>query len=581
MSSSPLLVPLLGLLLSLPAVRAQGDQEMKQLACRVTSSGQGKAILIDRGLRDGLQKGDTLVLRPRQGGVLNARVSSVSSRSAAVTILGSRVIPPPGTRGEIQIPKSRFTGKAGTGKTDKKTIQTPPPPAKVPDKTDPGKAAPETGEPRKNPAKAVPDWRNKDKDYRTGMPLLTGMRPRRPSEREMRVTGLAYLFADLTLDQADADNSVFRVGTDLTVENFLHYGDLHFNGEINYATAYDDTQNMDLLVRGLSYVMGGNRFDKHRLEVGRFLQNGIPEFQYLDGVEWGYRFDNSSRVGASFGFMPEPDADFQSMTDSQIAVYYEWVNGLAEIMSLTAAYQKTFNKGTADRDLFLAKLRYSPKDAWNVNGTVWVDLYDGRDQTRQNALEVTEAWLSFNRLWEDGSGMDFTYRHSTFPEIVRKEWTPPFPPTEIVLSKYDRLTWRGWSVYRDGGRLHARMTGWVDQEGGGWSVDTGREWRDWFQTASRTDISFYGGSAATVNTMGGRIHYSVPSASGTWNWYYDLSLRHNKDIADDRDEWLQHRLRASHDFKIFGDWESHIYTEARLWDTEFSWSVGIFLQRSF
>lgn len=567
-------LPLLLLVLSLPALRAQDARELKKLACRVTSSGQGRAILIDRGSRDGIEKGDSVVLRPRQGGVLNARISSVSSRSSALTLVGAQVAPPPGTAGEVLIPKGRVVARTDKpGPIEKDT-------EKVPEATP--KVVGEPDEDRPVTERKEPAWRNKDPDYRTGMPLLTGMRPRQPSERKPRTTGTVYMIADLTLDQEGADNSLFRVGTDLTVENFLQHGDLHFDGEMNYATVFaGNSQELNLLVRRLSYVMGGNRFGKHRLEFGRFLQHAVPEFQFLDGVEWGYRMDNGSRVGASLGFMPEPNADFESLIDSQISVYYEWVNGLAEVLSLTAAYQKSWNKGTADRDLFLAKLRYSPYDAWNVNGTAWIDLYDSRDQTRNSPVEITEAWLSFNRLWEDGSGMDLTYRHSAFPEIVRKDFLPPAPPNVIPETHYDRLTWRTWKVYADDSRLHARVMGFIDQDGAGWSVEAGHEWPDWFQAASRTDISLYGGAQATVNSVGARINYTVPSPSGSWNWYYDISFRHSLDIADDRDDWLQHRLRASHDLRIFGDWETYVYSEARLWDLEFSWSIGFFLQKSF
>jgi hypothetical protein len=566
MSCPPLLLPLLALVLALPTPRAQDSQDTKAIACRVTSSGPGQAILIDRGSRDGVEKGDTVVLRPRQGGVLNARVSSVSSRSSAITLIGAQTPPPAGTGGEVQIPKSRVAVKP------EKTAEPKAGETKIP--------GPQVTE-KPTTKDAEPSWRNKDRDYRTGMPLLTGMRPRQPTDRKTRTTGSIYMIADLTLDQAGSDNSLFRMGTNLTVENFLQHGDLHFDGEINYATAFDDTLELDLLVRNLSYVMGGNRFSKHRLEFGRFLQHANPELQFLDGVEWGYRMDNGSRVGASLGFMPEPDADFESLTDSQFSLYYEWVNGLAEVLSLSAAYQKSFNKGTADRDLILAKMRYSPYDAWNVNGTVWIDIYDGRDQTRNSPVELTEAWLGFHRLWEDGSGMDLTYRHSAFPEIVRKEFLPPFPPNEIADSHYDRLTWRTWKVYADDSRLHGRVMGFLDQDGAGWSVEGGHEWPNWFQSASRTDISFYGGAAPTVNSVGARINYNVPSAAGAWNWFYDISFRHNLDIADDRDDFMQHRLRGSHDFRIFGDWETYLYSEARLWDLEFSWSIGFFLQKSF
>src|SRR5215813_259492 len=52
----------------------------------------------------------------------------------------------------------------------------------------------------------------------------------------------------------------------------------------------------------LSYSIGGDRFAPDRIEVGRFLQYGMPEFGVLDGVEWDRRLAGGDSFGASVGF---------------------------------------------------------------------------------------------------------------------------------------------------------------------------------------------------------------------------------------------------------------------------------------
>ena len=80
-----------------------------------------------------------------------------------------------------------------------------------------------------------------------------------------------------------------------------------------------------MLIQRLSYFQGGTRFSEKRWEAGRFLQHGMPEFGVLDGFEWTHRREGGDQFGASVGFMPQPDDDYESFADFQLAAYYLWV----------------------------------------------------------------------------------------------------------------------------------------------------------------------------------------------------------------------------------------------------------------
>ena len=80
------------------------------------------------------------------------------------------------------------------------------------------------------------------------------------------------------------------------------------------------------------------------------------------------------RVGASVGFMPEPNAQFESGKDFQVAAFYRWVADATERLSAAAAVQKTWHNGATDRDLLITNLHYVPLEGWTFHGTTWVDF---------------------------------------------------------------------------------------------------------------------------------------------------------------------------------------------------------------
>lgn len=548
-------LPLILLLLAVPA-SAQDEEATERLELRVVSTEAGN-VVVDRGKSDGVAEGDVVTLRPREGGAYEGTVVRVRERSALVEMNDREFVPAPGTRGEVVVPRSR------------RAAPTPPP---------------EGGQEEK-PPETVPEhvpWENEDAGYKEGQPLLAEVRPVRPDQRPRRVTGRAYLSGELAQDSDDDwENSWLRAGTDLVIENPFGKGDgiaLHF--ELDYLTEHDDQEGLDLLVHGFSYYRGGTRFDATRWEAGRFPQQGMPEFGVLDGFEWGRRRGNGHRYGASVGFLPEPDDDFESLSDLQVAGYYEWISGDREQLAFGGGYQKTWHDGEPDRDLLVAKVRYRPLDGWSFHGIAWVDFYTGSDDVKGPGLEVTQAIASLGRDWT-GGGVDLTYRRLRFPELLRQgEFLPPIA-TELANDRYDRLSLDFWkSLSSSGSRIHGHASGWDDEDGSGGAGELGLEVRDFLIRRSRADLTAFASLADHEDVAGLRAALGQVSGSRRWDLLYEISEHHLDGFPSGINDLIQHRIRAS--FGGHGPrWDVTLYGEATLYDTELAWSVGLYLQRRF
>jgi hypothetical protein len=307
----------------------------------------------------------------------------------------------------------------------------------------------------------------------------------------------------------------------------------------------------------------------------------MPEFQLLDGVEWGRRRENGDRYGASFGYLPEPDKDLETGKDAQIAFYYEWVSGDLEELTFTTAYQKTLHNGKSDRDLLVTKLRYLPANGWDLNGSMWLDFYNGRDDAETSDLEVTQAWLSASRVYKSGSGQDLTYRRTRYPETLRSELLVPPIAQQVADSHYDRLTYSAWYVQHDRDRLHGQLGVFQDQDDEGGNIEFGIEMTDFWVRSSTTDVTVFGTAANHETDAGLRVQHGRSFDGGRWDALYEVARHHYRSIADDRDDLYQHRLRYSRTFSSASNWHSTLYAEGRLWDEESSFSVGFYLQRRF
>ena len=405
-----------------------------------------------------------------------------------------------------------------------------------------------------------------------------------PSERASLFTGRTWLSGNYARTDGDGDADSFaRVGAAGFYDNaFGLGGSIGFDGEVNWKTEINDVRGTDLLVRRLSYAVGGNRYQPHRIEGGRFLQQGMPEFGILDGLEYGFRRENGDRVGASIGFLPEPDDDFDSGEDFAVSAHYLFVAGDREELVFGGGFQKTFHNGRSDRDLFVGKVRYLPSEGWDLFATLWVDAYlDSRDQAKDGDVELTQAFVSSGRRFEDGTRLDFTYRRQTFPDILRQGEFLPLLQQEIADKYYDRVAARLTTPSGDASRLRGELALWNDEDQAGVAAelgaDIGQAWRDDDQLALTGFVNV--GEFSTVT--GGRVGYGVLADSGRWNAFYELLWSRDEDFSSDSDDLFQHRIAGSWGYDTADGWSVSIDGGVILWDDRPNWNLGCFVQRAF
>ena len=574
-----------------PPPAAPQESAVESLDVRVMISSPG-SLVVDRGAVDFVQLGDLVVFELKNKTQRRGRVTKVDERSAAVKLEEAAAVVSTGTRGRIEMPKSRRNPpkKAPAAEAPKKPDPEPaaPKPAPVAPDAPAAKpqAAPAPQEPKPEAAKAKPDhpdWKNTDDAWKKGMPLLTELPPVRPEQRTPTFSGNVNSSAQyVRASNGSSADSYVRVGGALIAENlFGDGGTLHVEGDVHYRSEIDGDRGVEVLPYQLSYTWGGTRFDPTRLEVGRFLQHGMPEFGVLDGAEITHRFTDGSSIGASLGFMPEPDDDFESFADFQVAAWYRWVLDDSERLAFTGGYQKSFHYGSADRDLFVADLRWAMDADLELNGTTWVDYYTGGDDGKP-AFEVTQALLVLTRRFDERTGGDLSYRHQAFPLIDRTgEFTPPSTIDEIEDDHLDELSASAYR-YTDGHlRLHGEAGAWYDEDETGGSADAGIEFPELLIHDLRTDFTAFGSRGQFTTLFGGRLTCSLPTEDGRWDLSYEYANHRLHGFSSNLNDLIQQRAWLSRSFRWSGGWSLSLDAQATWWDTDVSWSAGWFLQKTF
>jgi len=519
-------------------------------------------VLIDRGASDRLALGDVVTFFPREGGTQRGTVVELEERAARVELADPAFAPAPGTRGRIELPRDRASA-----------------PRRRP------RAAPPTAPPSgAEPASPPPVFRNPDDEWQSDEPLLARVRPVRPSERPARASGTSYLALDHTRASEDDRHDTFvRLGGGLVVENPFGRGDrLQADAEWNYRRVDlpddDDLEDVELRLERLSYTVGGTRFDQDSLQVGRFLQEGLVELGVLDGAEWIVRRRNGHRFGASVGYLPEPDAEFQTGSDFQLAAFYEWVADESERLAFATGYQKTFHNGAADRDLVVARLQRLPREGWTFFGTAWIDLYTDGDDAKDESVGVTQADLSLGRRFAGGSSLDLVYRHLEFPELERNEFTP-VEDDQLADDHSERLALtHRWQLTPDT-RLRTSLGAWVDEDESGSDGELGLGLRELWDARDFLDLALFGSNARFSDTLGARFSFGRFTNGGRWAVDYELSQNRLDGFDADNDDLPQHRLRFSRDHS-WSAWSLSWRIEGLVYDDEYALQLGLYLQRS-
>ncbi|MGQ0614487.1 MAG: hypothetical protein ACT4PV_12195 [Planctomycetaceae bacterium] len=545
---------LLGLLAG-GGLAAEEGETHERIACRAIEKGTADGVLVDRGAEQGVARGDRAFLFPREGGTFAGEVIEVSARNAVIRLHDASLRPEAGTRGEILVRLAE--------------------PEEAPPAAEEGKGG---GEPE-----PVPPAPEEPAPWTPDQPLLAGVKPLRPEERARRTSVRLFVVGALAGgSDGDSTDSFLRLGAEVGVENPFGRGGLfRFQGELDALTEREGESGVELLVPRLSYRWGGNRYEPVRWEVGRFLQNGMPEFGVLDGGEWGRRLDNGHRVGASLGFMPEPDDDFSTFSDFQLAGFYEFVSGPREDLVLTGGFQKSFHNGSADRDLIVAKARWRIREGWDLFGAVWVDFHGAGDGGRGSGVEITQAFATLSRRGERGDGFDLSFHHFMFPAIDRVGEFPPVSPTKRLESLHDRLALDAWRWVHADLRLRGHLSAFSDETEDGGAVEFGIEWHEVLFEKSRATLTGFAALGEFEETYGARGTFGVTRRDSYFDLLYEIGHHHQKNFPNELDDLIQHRLRASGSVPFPGGWELSVYGEGVLYDDEFSWTFGFHLQRRF
>ncbi|MCC6408986.1 MAG: hypothetical protein IT453_17630 [Planctomycetes bacterium] len=559
-------VPLTGLPSPSASRATRQDDDTQTVELRVAAQ-RPRGVLVDRGSVDGLAIGDRVRFRRRAGGVVDGRVVEVGERNALVALDDPAATVELGTRGEATIPSSRLEGEI-------ERIA----PATETESDEDAPLEPAT--------EAHPPWTKDDDEWQEGEPLLARIVPLRPDERAPSYSGRIWASADeITSSEDDRTDGFERLGASFRAANHLGRGEtiaIDFELDARRTDVPDDDDDTDsgLRIDRASYALGDSRFASDRVEFGRFLQRGMPEFGVLDGVEWGRRLSGGSRVGASLGYMPEPDRDFESGHDFQASAYYRWVFDESEVCSAAIGAQKTLHHGDSDRDLAIATFEYLPADGWNAHATAWVDYYTSGDQARGPGVELTQAYVRASRRFDGGDELAWTYTHFAIPDIERNE-IPELSNAALADDRNDRFAvdWR--RTLDDDLRLRAEAGVWSDEFESGGDGELAAEKRRLFGDDGRGELSLFGVSGRFSSAYGVRASLAKDDAYGAWTGEYEFAQNTIDGFDSTNNELPQHRLRLGRDWHSASGWSFACDVEAWLWDQETAFALHVFLQRSF
>lgn len=533
----------------------------RKIEVQVTAA-SGDSLYLDKGRAAGIEPGDEVILFPPAAGVVHATVQSVSRSSCRCRVVSGQRFIDIGTRGHVLVPAERGAERSERGSVESRVVPEHPP------------------------------WTRPPEDWDQSQPLLAPAFSLTPEERAPEMHGHLYAQYLHTWNNLPADSqySLGRFGASLWYENPMQRGGtLHLDGEFNRRTAlfeegWNDFDGLGRLDR-FSYYWGDTPDHPLRFEVGRFLPSGFPEFGLLDGTELVYRMPAGHRVGVSAGYLPEPFPGLVTGEDLQLAAFYRWVSDPEEVLSQGIGFQKTWHRGTPDRDLLIYSLDYDPNEYLSVHGTVWGDFYDGHDTLKDQPFEITEAIVQpIIRIspWT-GGGAFFSYVR--WPQLLRREYSP-FVEAQVVGSRVARQGIFAWHELGDHVRLDGRVDRWNDE-----SDETGVSWesrvslRDWPIDSGEVALSVFGTHGRYSAGPGGRILVGRRWSTGYASIAYEIAdFRLDSPISaplwSGRPTGLvQQWLRATLDFSIGTDKSVSLFTDYRFGQRQDAVQAGVFFQK--
>ncbi len=546
----------LGALLCLvPQVKAQ--KKLRRIQVQVTGV-SGNSVFLDKGRTAGLTSGIEVVLTPAGQARMSVTVRAVSSSSSRAELQPGFKLPPVGTVGEALVPETLQKKSATPGPKNRKGVPDHPP------------------------------WERVLGKAKDGTPLLAPAFGLSPKERPMKLRGRVYGHAYNMWDKGgprDNQFGFFRLGASLDISNpFSMGGEFAFDGDFDYrgVDLWDGPSetNSNGRIDRFSYSLGNDRLEPYRGEVGRFISREIPEFGLLDGAEVYTRVSEALKVGAGFGFFPEPMPHRNTGDDISSSVFVVYNPDAMRANLLRAAVQKTWHKGKSDRDMLFLSGSVYPTEEIRLYTSTKIDYYSSTDTIKSSGFQVTEAWLQAQYQSKSGSGGSVSISHWRWPELLRSEYRS-VPATLIRDGHVNRFDVSGWFDASDRVRFSGRVNLWSDQSTDGKAVSLTTDIENFLDQeifASFTGL-FNDGAWSTGPGFRMRLSKYYGETRASFSYRFNRYRIRGLDVGSESHN--RHSLLFDVDF-FPGDRSMVSFNlEHAFGESEDSYIVGIFFQQSF
>ncbi len=105
--------------------------------------------------------------------------------------------------------------------------------------------------------------------------------------------------------------------------------------------------------------------------------------------------------------------------------------------------------------------------------------------------------------------------------------------------------------------------------------------RDWFVAGSRTNFDVFADTAEFEAVLGARCAFSAEVTDGRWDLFYEISRHHITGAASDRDDLMQHRVRAARTLYRTLGCELELHAQLQVWGDDLAWDLGFTFQKKF
>ena len=538
-------------------------QAVRRVAARVTFVA-GRSFYLDQGREAGIEPGDTVIVSPVAGSPVEGRVIAISGQSCSAELTAPAVVIGPGDRAEILVPVGRGANPAS------------------PRPTSSGPSRPVA------PVEHPPWTRPLDPNASSEAPLLAPAfgktRPREP----MRLSGRIHANGFHTWDTGSGRDSRYmlgRVGIDLELANPGDLGGrVHFAGEASRrATLLEDapdTSDTSGRVDRLSYRHGDGRADTWRYEVGRFLQNELPELGVLDGAEVAYQTESVGRFGASVGAMPSPFPNRASGDDLQVALFHRLAFGEHEELVSVLGLQKTWHDGDADRDLLLWNLEAHPSGPVSFRTSTWIDLYGNSDTVKGSGPELTQFQAQGSYAIDPDTGIQGFGTYLRWPELLREEFAA-LPAERIRDAHVLRYGLSGWHRLDKRWRFDARVDAWNDERASGLGGEIRAAARDWAFPKHELSFALFQVAGSFLSGPGIRVTSTHWWETSSLRLGYEIARYGTESLSTGSETLVQQALVADYDWHFADAWDLSLSADARFGDGAGSFTLGIYVQTRF